>query len=150
MGITCMFGVAAVPAIICGHLGRAAIRRSEGALTGRAMATAGLTLGYTALIVAATLAVSGWLSTQRPAWRAAEQARHQTACLNNLRLIDAAKEAAALEGNLADSEEAPPEVVSAFMAGGLETLACPDGGTYTLNPIGQAPSCSRHGPGPER
>src|SRR5258708_7170785 len=39
----------AIPAIICGHMGRSAIQKSGGTLGGMGMATAGLVLGYVAL-----------------------------------------------------------------------------------------------------
>jgi hypothetical protein len=41
--------ITAIPAIICGHVGRSTIRRSGGALSGMGLATAGLILGYVAL-----------------------------------------------------------------------------------------------------
>src|SRR6266496_6736416 len=36
----------AIPAVICGHIARAKIRKSGGALGGKGIATAGLILGY--------------------------------------------------------------------------------------------------------
>jgi Domain of unknown function (DUF4190) len=41
----------AVPAVICGHIARAKIRKSGGALGGNGIATAGLVLGYMALVL---------------------------------------------------------------------------------------------------
>ena len=52
----------AIPAIVCGHLALARIRRSEGRLKGRREAILGLVLGYTLLIgtaVLVTLMASG-------------------------------------------------------------------------------------------
>jgi pyruvate/2-oxoglutarate dehydrogenase complex dihydrolipoamide acyltransferase (E2) component len=43
--------ITAIPAIICGHVGRSAIRKSGGALGGGGMAMAGLILGYVALVL---------------------------------------------------------------------------------------------------
>ncbi len=43
--------IGAVIAIFCGHMARAEIRRSQGALDGDGMATAGLFLGYIHLLV---------------------------------------------------------------------------------------------------
>ena len=43
--------ITAIPAIICGHVGRSAIRKSNGALGGGGMAMAGLVLGYIALVL---------------------------------------------------------------------------------------------------
>jgi hypothetical protein len=45
--------VTAIPAVICGHVARARIRKSGGALGGLGLATAGLILGYIALAVSA-------------------------------------------------------------------------------------------------
>lgn len=42
--------LAAIPAIICGHLSRRDIRRSNGALAGGGMALAGLIMGYLAIV----------------------------------------------------------------------------------------------------
>src|SRR5436189_4795286 len=41
----------AIPAVICGHIARAKIRKSGGALGGKGIATAGLILGYLALVL---------------------------------------------------------------------------------------------------
>ncbi|MBS0456556.1 MAG: DUF4190 domain-containing protein [Proteobacteria bacterium] len=51
--------IGAVIAVICGHMARAEIRRSQGALDGDGMAVAGLILGYVhlGLCVLAVLAI---------------------------------------------------------------------------------------------
>jgi Domain of unknown function (DUF4190) len=41
----------AIPAVICGHVARSKIRKSGGALSGMGIATAGLVLGYIALVL---------------------------------------------------------------------------------------------------
>ena len=46
LSITLVPLLAAIPAIICGHLARGSIRKSAGRLTGDGMAVAGLVLGY--------------------------------------------------------------------------------------------------------
>jgi hypothetical protein len=43
----------AIPAVICGHIARRKIRKSGGALGGKGIATAGLILGYIALVLGA-------------------------------------------------------------------------------------------------
>lgn len=48
-----------IPAIICGHVGRSAIRKSNGTLDGKGMALAGLILGYFQ-IVFLSFAFSVW------------------------------------------------------------------------------------------
>ena len=40
-----------IPAVICGHVARGNIRKSQGALTGGGMALAGLILGYIGIVV---------------------------------------------------------------------------------------------------
>jgi hypothetical protein len=49
LSFTCGWLFTAIPAVICGHIARAKIRKSGGALGGRSIATAGLILGYIAL-----------------------------------------------------------------------------------------------------
>ncbi len=36
----------AIPAVICGHLGHSAVKRGNGAVTGRGIALTGMALGY--------------------------------------------------------------------------------------------------------
>ena len=49
LSFTCGWVFTAIPAVICGHIARAKIRKSGGALGGTGIATAGLVLGYIAL-----------------------------------------------------------------------------------------------------
>ena len=72
---------AAVPAIICGHLARARIRRSEYTGRGRVLATAGLALGYGLAIFWAPQIPSILFAP-----RAREKAR-RIACVNNMKSI---------------------------------------------------------------
>ena len=51
LSFTCGWLFTAIPAVICGHIARAKIRKSDGTLGGRGIATAGLILGYTALVL---------------------------------------------------------------------------------------------------
>jgi len=48
---TCGWLFTAIPAVICGHVARARIRKSGGTLGGKGIATAGLILGYIALVL---------------------------------------------------------------------------------------------------
>jgi Domain of unknown function (DUF4190) len=47
----CGWLVTAIPAVICGHIANSKIRKSDGALGGKGIATAGLILGYIALVL---------------------------------------------------------------------------------------------------
>src|SRR5947208_17155169 len=51
LSFTCGWLFTAIPAVICGHIARAEIRKSGGALGGKGIATAGLVLGYIALVL---------------------------------------------------------------------------------------------------
>lgn len=81
-----------------------------------------------------------------PSFVKARDTSRQHMCANNLRMLDAAKEQAALEHNHKDGDAVSEQEVSPFLKGRYAGLACPKGGLYTLNPIGQAPACSVHGP----
>src|SRR5947207_15495125 len=51
LSFTCGWLFTAIPAVICGHIARSKIRKSCGALRGKGIATAGLLLGYVAVIL---------------------------------------------------------------------------------------------------
>jgi hypothetical protein len=51
LSFTCGWLFTAIPAVICGHIARSKIRKSGGTLGGRGIATAGLILGYIALVL---------------------------------------------------------------------------------------------------
>jgi len=51
LSFTCGWLFTAIPAVICGHVARSRIRKSGGALGGKGIATAGLILGYIALVL---------------------------------------------------------------------------------------------------
>ncbi len=89
----CLGALAGVPAIICGHLAQAKIRRTGS--PGGGIAVAGLVLGYVSSVMMffvfpmfAALAI--------PAFVGAEQKAHSAAMLNNARQIGSAMEAAGL------------------------------------------------------
>ena len=51
LSFTCGWLFTAIPAVICGHIARSKIRKSCGALRGKGIATAGLLLGYVAVVL---------------------------------------------------------------------------------------------------
>src|SRR5436190_466976 len=53
LSFTCGWLFTAIPAVICGHIARAKIRKSGGTVGGKGIATAGLILGYIALVIGA-------------------------------------------------------------------------------------------------
>jgi Domain of unknown function (DUF4190) len=51
LSFTCGWLFTAIPAVICGHIARAKIRKSSGTFGGKGIATTGLILGYIALML---------------------------------------------------------------------------------------------------
>jgi ABC-type transporter Mla subunit MlaD len=69
----------------------------------------------------------------------------RTACMNNLREIDAAKNEWALENGKGPGSVPAAQDLLPFLTGGIFPV-CPSDGTYTIGAIGIPPSCSVHGP----
>jgi Tfp pilus assembly protein PilN len=70
-----------------------------------------------------------------------QQPNALTACLNNLRQIDGAKQMWALENQRPVGSLVNPQDIAPYLAN--KTLpTCPMGGAYTLNPIGIMPLCN--------
>jgi hypothetical protein len=80
-----------------------------------------------------------------PSFVKARTTSQRNACLNNMRMIDAAKEQAALEHNYRNGDTVPEQEVSTYVKNGLAGLVCHKGGRYTIKPLGEEPECSEHG-----
>ena len=65
----------------------------------------------------------------------------QRACINNLRLIDAAKQQWALENNKTAADVPTARDLLPYIAAGFFPF-CPAGGTYNINAVGELPTCS--------
>jgi len=63
------------------------------------------------------------------------------ACINNLRLIDGAKQQWALEAQKPPGTLLTPANLTPYMKSNALPV-CPAGGVYTLNPVGLAPICN--------
>ncbi|MDA3800387.1 MAG: DUF2059 domain-containing protein [Kiritimatiellae bacterium] len=63
-------------------------------------------------------------------------------CRNNLRMIDAAKEMAALELELSNGSSVTEDQISGYIKDGASSLECPSCGTYGIGPIGESPTCT--------
>src|SRR4051812_43473151 len=68
----------------------------------------------------------------------------KNACINNLRLLDGAKEQWALEHNKTSSDMPTWEDLKPYLCGtnNLSLPKCPSGGTYTLGSVSNPPTCS--------
>lgn len=83
-----------------------------------------------------------------PSFVKARDTSQLNTCINNLRMIDAAKEQAALEHNYKKGDTVSEQEVSQSLKNGFSGLVCPKASHYTINPVGQEPECSVHGPLP--
>ncbi len=81
-----------------------------------------------------------------PSFVKARSTARQNACINNLRQIDSAKEQWAMVENKNNGDPVDEAGVAAYIKGNA-IPACPQGGTYTIGPIGTAPTCSHPGHG---
>lgn len=63
-------------------------------------------------------------------------------CRTNLRRIHAAKEQCALERNLGNGVDVHPAWLKDYLPRG-QMPNCPDGGAYSINPIGKNPQCTK-------
>jgi hypothetical protein len=77
-----------------------------------------------------------------------EKARHNSiekSCLNNLRIINCAKDQWAMEMAKPEGTPVTAADIDQYIKGGFSTMKCMQGGTITINPIGTPPECSIHG-----
>lgn len=72
---------------------------------------------------------------------ASPQGQATAACINNLRLIDGAKQQWALENNKTAGAVPTSQDILAYLPNQTVPV-CPAGGQYTLNAAGQSPTCS--------
>jgi type II secretory pathway pseudopilin PulG len=101
------------------------------------------TIMISAVIVVAFIAVG--IAIALPSFIRARQTSAYNPCVNFLRMIDAGKEQASLAygwpvGTECDSAT-NRALVNQYIKGNT-TPQCPDGGTYTYNPLGKNPTCS--------
>jgi len=87
-----------------------------------------------------------WEVASRQARAAAQQSQSQAgierdACIANLKLIDAAKLQWALEYNKTEDAIPTKQDLLPYFKDGVFP-ACPSGGTYTINAVALAPTCS--------
>ena len=108
-----------------------------GVLTTGASSSGGKELVGTVLVAPAGLLAAIAI----PSFVKARNTAQYNACINNLRQIDGAKEQWAMAMRKVDGDPADVRGISQYIKGG-KIPVCPQGGTYTINPIGTLPVCS--------
>ena len=101
--------------------------------------------GFTLVEIMIVVAIIGLLAAIAvPNFVQARQTARTNSCINNLRLIDAAKEQYALELNVADGTAvANGALLDNYLKGGWAGVTCPMTGAnnYAPTSIGAAPTC---------
>jgi len=77
-----------------------------------------------------------------PAFQKAKSNAQRNACINNMRMLDGAKQQWALVNGAGPDAQPGFDDIGEFIGG---DVSCPQGGTYQLNSVGEKPTCSVHG-----
>jgi type II secretory pathway pseudopilin PulG len=148
LSVVCIGPLFAIPAVICGHMAYGRIRRSGGALAGEGLALGGLITGYISIALIPLMGLMAAIAV--PNFVRARDTAQRNACINNLRQIDGAKHAWALEQKKEETDTPMPAEIGVYLKNGrFEALRCPKAGVYSINPVGQASSgtnCRSHSP----
>jgi competence protein ComGC len=140
LSVACIGPLFAIPAVICGHMAYGRIRRSAGALSGEGLALGGLITGYLGI---ALIPIIGLLAAIAiPNFVKARTTAQMHACINNLHQIESAKQVWALEHKKETTDTPTAQELDAYIPGRFSHLKCPAGGTYTINAVGEKPTCS--------
>jgi len=95
---------------------------------------------YASAVLLPSVAVVGALSAIAiPNFVKARETSQRNACINNLRQIDAAKQQWALEKGKQATDVPTWDDIKPYL---YKIPQCPAGGTYTINAVGERPTCS--------
>jgi len=141
--LLCLSPLFAIPGVICAHMAHARIKRSGGALGGQGIALAGLITNYVSIGLSVFL-LPLMMAIAIPNFVKARQTSQMNACINNLRMIDAAKNQWALENNKKVGDTPTENDLLPYFKN-HQMPQCPAGGIYTIGAVGSNPTCSISG-----
>lgn len=132
-----LFGV---PAVICGHVALGRIKRSNGAMRGQGPALGGLITGYLSIALIPVIALLFAIAI--PNFVKARNTAQMNACINNLRLIDSAKQQWALEKGKDSTAMPTQDDIQPYLGRDHIMPNCPAGGAYDIKSLQVMPTCT--------
>lgn len=139
--LLCLGPLFAVPAVICGHMAYFRIGKSAGELGGQGMALSGLITGYVSIGMSLFL-IPLMAAIAIPNFVRARETAQRNGCINNLRQIDGAKQQWVLESGAAVGQEVLSQNLDPYLMNGFNSMTCSAGGSYSINVVGENPTCS--------
>jgi hypothetical protein len=142
LSLICFSIFAAIPGVICGHKALKCIKFSGGTLDGQGLAIGGLVTGYLGILVAVVM-IPTLIAIAIPNFVRARQTVQENVCINNLRMIDAAKQQWALKQGKTSTDTPKWEDLQPYIpALNGKKPVCLAGGVYTIGTVGEKPTCS--------